>query len=141
LEVQIRTKEMHETAQMGIAAHWLYKEDKTASGESYKDVTLQNNINRLSARPERRRLPGVHEEPQDGPLRGRDLRLHANGKIIKLVLTQRRGFRLRHSLRGGNPYHGAKCEQQVVRLHQAQGGDIVEILPPRADTRRRPGSS
>ncbi len=40
VEVQIRTKKMHEIAERGLAAHWKYKEDKTTT-----DKDLDNWLN------------------------------------------------------------------------------------------------
>jgi GTP diphosphokinase / guanosine-3',5'-bis(diphosphate) 3'-diphosphatase len=40
VEVQIRTKQMHEVAEKGVAAHWRYKESKTAT-----DKDLENWVN------------------------------------------------------------------------------------------------
>jgi guanosine-3',5'-bis(diphosphate) 3'-pyrophosphohydrolase len=40
VEIQIRTKKMHDVAERGVAAHWLYKENKIAT-----DSELENWVN------------------------------------------------------------------------------------------------
>jgi GTP pyrophosphokinase len=43
-EIQIRSKEMHSTAEYGIAAHWLYKEGKDERSELDKKLTWFRQI-------------------------------------------------------------------------------------------------
>ncbi len=44
VEIQIRTHEMHRTADYGIAAHWLYKEGRMKPDESDKQMTWLREV-------------------------------------------------------------------------------------------------
>ena len=44
IEIQIRTHAMHQTAENGIAAHWLYKTGVLKEGEKTKELSLINKL-------------------------------------------------------------------------------------------------
>lgn len=44
VEIQIRTKEMHETAELGIAAHWQYKEQATHSKDVQEKIAYLRKL-------------------------------------------------------------------------------------------------
>jgi GTP pyrophosphokinase len=44
MEVQIRTRSMHEVAEYGVAAHWTYKEGRTAIDETKRLQTLREQL-------------------------------------------------------------------------------------------------
>jgi guanosine-3',5'-bis(diphosphate) 3'-pyrophosphohydrolase len=44
LEIQIRTWEMHTTAEYGIAAHWLYKESASSNGPTDKNASFVQKL-------------------------------------------------------------------------------------------------
>jgi GTP pyrophosphokinase len=52
IEIQIRTREMHEEAELGVAAHWAYKSRERADGKQYRWLRELLEIVEQAQKPE-----------------------------------------------------------------------------------------
>jgi GTP pyrophosphokinase len=128
LEVQIRTTEMHQDAEYGIAAHWLYKEIGS------KDDHYQQRINWLRRLMEWRQDVQDAQEFVDGVksdvFEDRVYAFTPRGDIIDLSLGSTPiDFAYMVHTEVGNRCRGAKVNGKLVSLdYQLKTGDQVEIL-------------
>jgi GTP pyrophosphokinase len=127
LEVQIRTRDMHERAEFGIAAHWRYKEGETA--ESLPWIA------------DMRFLQDEYEDPTEF-LAGLKIDLYQEEVFILTpkgeVKTLPRGatpvdFAYSVHTEVGHRCIGAKVNGRLVPLDtRLESGDIVEIVTSKA---------
>lgn len=128
LEVQIRTPKMHQDAEYGIAAHWLYKEIGS------KDDHYQQRINWLRRLMEWRQDVHDAQEFVDGVksdvFEDRVYAFTPRGDIIDLSLGSTPiDFAYMVHTEVGNRCRGAKVNGKLVSLdYQLKTGDQVEIL-------------
>lgn len=137
IEVQIRTAEMHEHAEYGVAAHWLYKKNGNSRGQmSRDDRNIDSTINHI-----RRSLDWVGDDDINDPHEFlNNLRVDLfEGEIFVFtpkgeVMSLRRestplDFAYAVHTEVGNHCVGAKVNGVVVPLtYHLQMGDRVEIL-------------
>jgi GTP pyrophosphokinase len=140
LEVQIRTREMHAQSELGVAAHWRYKEGGSAGGATMdKRIAWMRKLLEQAA--------DAAGEGEAAPLHGIDSdlvedRVYAltpKGEVIDLpqggtVLDFAYAI---HSM-VGHRCRGAKVDGRIVPLTQAlRTGQRVEILTGKTAEPRR----
>ena len=137
IEIQLRTVEMHEQAEYGIAAHWLYKRAGNSQGNmSADDKSVDRQISWI-----RRSLDWTVESDMEDPHEFlEDLRVDLFGDEIFVftpkgeVMNLRAGstpldFAYAVHTEVGNHCVGAKVNGSVVSLTKPLAtGDRVEIL-------------
>ena len=124
-EVQIRTWEMHETAEYGIAAHWKYKQGSGGGTEkdfewvrrlleSQQDTDAEDYVNSL-------KIDMFDDEVFVFTPRGKIVSLPAGSTPIDFAYAIHSGV--------GNAMVGAKVNNRIANIDtKLQNGDIVEVL-------------
>jgi GTP pyrophosphokinase len=127
-EVQIRTWEMHQTAEYGVAAHWKYKsgEQGVKGGDEEKFAWIRRL---LETQQDADALDFVHELKVDMfadevfvfTPRGDVINLPAGATPIDFAYSIHSAI--------GNRMTGAKVNGRIVPFdHKLQNGDIVDII-------------
>ncbi len=131
-EVQIRTLEMHRTAEYGIAAHWRYKEDKKqGSGKADPiDVKLTWLRQLLEWQSEMRDSSDFMNTLKEELISDEVFVFTPRGEVISLPSGSVPIDFAYHIHSGvGNSMYGAKVNGRMVPLtSKLENGDIVEIL-------------
>ena len=127
LEVQIRTEEMHERAERGIAAHWRYKEGDVSS-DAISSISL---------------LTEDYDDPREF-LAGLKIDLYQDEVFVLTpagdVLTLPRGatpvdFAYSIHTEVGHRTSGARVNGRLVPLDtRLESGDIVEVITSKGDS-------
>ena len=135
LEVQIRTHQMHEHAELGVAAHWRYKEGGGADASFERKVAWMRQLLEARDEGEEALMAGFSTELVED----RVYALTPRGEVVDLprgatVLD----FAYAVHTEVGHRCRGAKVNGRIVPLdHAPATGDRVEILTAKASEPRR----
>jgi len=129
LEVQIRTQQMHDRAEYGIAAHWRYKEDQAHLKESYEQkISWMRSL--FSWQQDDEDTEELVNEWKSDVFKDRVYVLTPQGDIIDLPAGSTPiDFAYHVHTEIGNRCRGAKINGKLVSLdYVLETGNQVEIL-------------
>jgi GTP pyrophosphokinase len=132
IEVQIRTRDMHEVAELGVAAHWAYKQDgRVTEGKQYRWIRELLDILEHAAGPEEflenTKLEMFSDQVFCFTPKGDLIALPRGATPVDFAYAV-------HS-QVGDRCVGAKIDGRMVQLRtQLQNGDQVEIITSRGGT-------
>ena len=130
LEVQIRTQDMHEEAELGVCAHWKYKgTDVNARSDSYEEkIAWLRNV--MEWHEELGDLGDIAKDWRTDVEPDRIYVFTRNGHVVDLsVGATPIDFAFRIHTEVGVKCRGAKVGGRIVPLnHTLKTGDQVEIL-------------
>jgi GTP pyrophosphokinase len=129
LEVQIRTREMHEHAELGVAAHWQYKEGRKAEASFQQKIIWLRQLLEPTARDgvEPDLLAGLQAEVFED----RVYALSPKGEVVDLPKgATPLDFAYHVHTNLGHRCRGARINGRMVSLnHVLANGDTVEVIP------------
>ena len=133
IEVQIRTYAMHEIAELGVASHWSYKQNRQfgTEGKQYRWIRELLDILSHSSNPEEflehTRLEMYHDQVFCFSPKGDLIALPKGSTPVDFAFAVHSDV--------GFTCSGAKINGRIVPLkHQLENGDQVEIIRSKSQT-------
>lgn len=129
LEVQIRTRAMHERAELGVAAHWKYKEKGLRHSKQFEQQ-IEWLRRMLEGKGDEHRGDVVFDQFRNEAFRERVYAVTPQGKVVDLPEgSTPLDFAYHVHTQLGHRCRGAKINGNIVPLTTAlKNGDTVDIL-------------
>ena len=134
VEIQIRTQEMHQRAEFGVAAHWKYKQTDTKGGDKEVDFAW---LKQLSDWQEETADPGEFLDNLRFEIGAKELYVFTpKGKVVGLSAGSTPvDFAYAVHTEVGHKTIGAKVNGRLVPLEtKLQAGDVIEVLTSKSES-------
>ena len=127
LEIQVRTKEMHETAELGVAAHWLYKRGGKGRKPDERWLAWVRQLRDWNDESD----PREYKKSMLGDLFVDEVYVYTPKGEVKMLPAGSTPIDFAYAVHTdvGHKTVGARVNGRIVPLHYSlQSGDFVEVL-------------